>query len=234
MKWRPDPEFLRHALVMVAGHRYWVLPLLPLLWLVFQAVVIYLNPEESLSGNEVQGPLLAVPMTALAIFFGMRIIAGEIDDGSLEIAYTVPGGVERLLVIKLAAAFLLLLASEVLLAAVVYLFFTPFPPGALYGALQAASFYLILAMAMSTLFRGEAAGAIATVAILALNGLITGFGDNQVRISPFWNPYDSEAFSTELFAWTLQNRIGMLLAMAAITALAFMRANRRERMLAGS
>ena len=155
MKWRPDPEFLRHALVMVAGHRYWVLPLLPLLWLVFQAVVIYLNPEESLSGNEVQGPLLAVPMTALAIFFGMRIIAGEIDDGSLEIAYTVPGGVERLWVIKLAAAFLLLLASEVLLAAVVYLFFTPFPPGALYGALQAASFYLILAMAMSTLFRGE-------------------------------------------------------------------------------
>lgn len=233
MRWRPDFELLRHALIMVAGHRYWVLPLLPLLWLLFQAVVILINPEESFTGNEVQGPLLAVPMTALAIFLGIRIIAGEIDDRSLEIAYTVPGGVERLWFTKLAAALVLLIANEVVLAAAVFLFFTPFPPGALYGAMQAASFYLILAMAMSTLFRGEAAGAIATAAILALNGLITGFGDNQIRISPFWNPYDSDAFPSELFAWTLQNRIGMLLAMAAIMALAFMRANRREHMLAG-
>lgn len=233
MRWRPDFELLHHALIMVAGHRYWMLPLLPLLWLVFQAVVILISPEESFTGNEVQGPLLAVPMTALAIFLGMRIIAGEIDDRSLEIAYTVPGGVERLWFTKLAAALVLLIANEALLAAAVFLFFTPFPPGALYGAMQAASFYLILAMAMSTLFRGEAAGAIATAAILALNGLITGFGDNQIRISPFWNPYDSDAFPSELFAWTLQNRIGMLLAMAAIMALAFMRANRRERMLEG-
>ena len=36
---------------------------------------------------------------------------------------------------------------------------------------------------------------------------------------------------TELFAWTLQNRIGIVLAMAAILGLAFVRANRRERML---
>jgi|TARA_B100000315_G_scaffold258918_1_gene312756 ABC-type transport system involved in multi-copper enzyme maturation permease subunit len=234
MKWHPDFEFLRHALVTVAGHRYWMVPALPLLWLVVLAVVRLINPEESISASEAQGPLLAVPMTALAIFLGIRIIASEIDDRSLEIAYTVPGGVERLWFTKLAAAFLLLIASEVLLAPAVYLFFTPFPPGALYGAMQAASFYLILAMAMSTLFRGEAAGIIATVAILALNGLITGFGDNQVRISPFWNPYDFEAFPAEVFAWTLQNRIGMLLAMAALIALAFMRANRRERMLEGA
>lgn len=243
MSWRPDLDFLRHALLIVAGHRFWVFPFLPLLWLLFQAVTLYMNPNESFTASEAQGPLLAVPLTALAVFFGMRIIAGEIDDRSLEIAYTVPGGVERLWFAKLAAALLLLIASEALLAATVFVFFTPFPPGALYGAMQAACFYLILSMAMSTLFRGEAAGAIATAAILMFNGVITGFGDNQIRISPFWNPYALEegspasalslTGSTELLYWTLQNRIGMLLAMAAIMALAFMRANRRERMLGG-
>jgi hypothetical protein len=71
-------------------------------------------------------------------------------------------------------------------------------------------------------------------AVLGLNGLITGFGDQQVRISPFWNPAAIEnADAADLLAWTLQNRIGIVLAMAAILALAFMRANRRERMLGG-
>ena len=74
----------------------------------------------------------------------------------------------------------------------------------------------------------------AIAAILAFNGLITGFGENQVRISPFWNPHAIEdADPTELLAWTLQNRIGIPLVMTAILALAFMRANRRERMLGG-
>ena len=74
--------------------------------------------------------------------------------------------------------------------------------------------------------------AMGVAALLGLNGLITGFGDNQVRASPFWNPHVlADADPTELFAWTLQNRVGMLLATVAILALTFMRANRRERML---
>ena len=89
-------------------------------------------------------------------------------------------------------------------------------------------------MGMATLFRNETAGALGVAAILGLNGLISGFGENQVRISPFWNPAAIESQDpTELFAWTLQNRIGIVLAMAAILGLAFVRANRRERMLGG-
>jgi hypothetical protein len=87
-------------------------------------------------------------------------------------------------------------------------------------------------MGLATLFRSEPAGAMAVVAVLGLNGLLTGFGQTQLRVSPFWNPYAlGDADATELLAWTLQNRLGMLLAMAAIVALAVMRANRRERML---
>ena len=76
------------------------------------------------------------------------------------------------------------------------------------------------------------AGAMGIAAVLGFNGLISGFGEQQLRISPFWNPYALEnADPVELFAWTLQNRVGIILATAAILALAFMRANRRERML---
>jgi len=229
----PDLTLMRLAMLTLAGRFFWVLPLLPLVWLVVFGTVLSLDGEV-IAPEEAQGVLLAVPMTALAIFMGIRIIGGEIDDRSLEIAYTVPGGCERLWYVKLFAAVSVLLISEVLLAVSVYVFFTPYPLAALYGALQASCFYLILALAFTTLFRSEAAGAMATVLVLVLNGLITGFGDNQIRISPFWNPYAlTDADPTELFAWTLQNHIGMLLAMVAILSLAFMRANRREQMLSG-
>lgn len=225
-------ELLRLAATVIAGHRYWLMVLVPLLWLVFQAATLIFGMAEGFEPPSAQGSLIGFPLTLLAIFLGLRIIAGEIDGRSLEITYTVPGGCERVWWAKLAAAFLILLGAEALLAVPTWLFFTSFPLSALYGALQAATFYLILSMGLATLFRSEAAGAMATAAVLALNGLITGFGDNQVRISPFWNPHALDTGdSTQILAWNLQNRIGIVLAALAILALAFMRANRRERML---
>jgi len=230
---RPDVGLVRYALIVVAGRRYWLLPLLTLGWLVFQAGVTLLGAEgERAAQDSAQGTLIGVPLTLLGAFLGLRIIAGEIDGRSLEIAYTVPGGAERVWWAKILASVLLLLASEAILASVTFVFFTPFPASALYGALQPALFYLVLAMGLATLFRGEAAGAMGVAAILGFNALITGFGENQVRISPFWNPLAlDDPDPTELLAWTLQNRIGIVLAMAAILALTFMRANRRETML---
>lgn len=235
MTWRPDLGLVRLALLVVGGRRFWLLPLLPLLWLAFQAGAVFVfGANEGYTPSSAQGTLIGLPLTLLAAFLGIRIIAGEIDGRSLEIAYTVPGGCERVWWAKLAASALLLLASEALLAAGTFVFFTPFPWSALYGAMQAALFYLVLAMAMATLFRGEAAGAMGVAAILGLNALFVSADGNQIRISPFWNPYVQaleDADPAELLAWTVQNRIGFLLAMAAILALAFMRANRRERML---
>jgi hypothetical protein len=236
MSWRPDVGLLRLSLLVVAGRRYWLLPFVPLLWPLFWAgALLVLGPQgEGFSPESAQGMLIGLPLALLASFLGLRIIAGEIDGRSLEIAYTVPGGCERVWWAKLFASSLILLASEALLAVVTYLFFTPFPWTALYGAMQPALFYLVLSTGLATLFRGEAAGAMGVAAVLGLNGLITGFGDQQVRISPFWNPAAIEnADAADLLAWTLQNRIGIVLAMAAILALAFMRANRRERMLGG-
>ena len=125
------------------------------------------------------------------------------------------------------------------LAIATWIFLTPFPLDALYGALQAAVFYMVLGMGMATLFKSETAGAMLTAVVLGFNGIVTQFGENQVRVSPFWNPHASNFVAdgggvsdpSEILAWTVQNRIGFALLMAAILALAFMRAGRRERML---
>ena len=74
--------------------------------------------------------------------------------------------------------------------------------------------------------------ALATVALLVLNGVFSGFGEMQLRISPFFNPAAlPNADSADLIAWTVQNRIGFLLVIPVIAALAFGRAERRESML---
>ena len=227
---RPDFHLLRLVLVMMVGRRYWLLPLLPLAWLVFLQLELF--SFFNVSPEAVQGLVLGVPMSLLGIFLGIRVIAGEIEDRSLELAYTVPGGSERLWRIKLIAAVTMLLVMEATLALVTVTWITGFPLGALYGAFQAGCFYLVLSLSLATLFRSQIGGGVFTVILLGINGVLTGFGNAQLRGSPFFNPYVIVgADSTDLLAWTVQNRIGMLLLMAGILSLAFMRANRRERML---
>ena len=141
---------------MMAGRRYWLLPLLPLAWLVFLQLELF--SFFNVSPEAVQGLVLGVPMSLLGIFLGIRVIAGEIDDRSLELAYTVPGGSERLWRIKLIAAVTMLLVMEATLALVTVTLITGFPLGALYGAFQAACFYLVLSLSLATLFRSQIHG----------------------------------------------------------------------------
>ncbi|MDE2850366.1 MAG: hypothetical protein OXP74_07090 [Acidobacteriota bacterium] len=167
------------------------------------------------------------------MFLGGRIVAGELDEHTLEIAYTVPGGTHRVWLGKLAAAGILLCASVGLMAVATYIFFTPFPfLQTLYGSIQGMVFYLVASMGLATLFRSEVAGALASVGLLAFNGLIARFGAIQIRVSPFWNPSAIEDIDPErLLALSLQNRIGTALIVAAVIALTFSRAERREKML---
>ncbi len=226
---------LRLSPLLLAGKRYWLLPLLPLLWPAFQVLLLLAGARESLEPVDAQDRLIGVPVAVLAIFLGGRIIVGELDQRSLEIAYTVPGGAHRVWLGKLGAAALLLAASMLLMAGVAFAFLTPYPPlVTLYGAAQGVAFYLVAAMGLATLTRSEVAGALASVGVLGLNLLITGFGSVAPRVSPFWNPLTLDDVDPErMLALSLQNRIGVWLAIAAITALAFARAERRERMLAG-
>ena len=225
-------ELFRLAGLAIAGHWVWLLIFLPLLWLAARALETLINATGGFEPANAQVGLMGIPMAVLAVILGLRIIAGEMDGRSLEIAYTVPGGCQRVWWAKLAASALVLILAETLLALVVYYLFVKFPFVALYGALQGAVFYLALSMAFAALFRSEVAGAMATAAVLVFDLLI--LGNNGVRASPFWNPLavpnsDPEA----ILAMTVQNRIGIPILIALIIGLAFMRANRRERMLGG-
>lgn len=225
-------RLVRLSAQLVAGRRFWIPILLPLLWPAFQAFILRVGWRQTgFEAMDAQS-LMGVPLTVLAIGLGIRIVASEMDRRTLEIAYTVPGGCHRIWLAKMTGCFFILLFSQVLLAVVTLAFFTSFPFVSYYGAIQAAVFYLVAGMAFAAFFRSEITGAMASVTLFAINGLSSGFGENQMRISPFFNPLAiRDGDKSELFAWTLQNRILFLLLIVAIVLLTFGRVERREKML---
>ncbi|MFC1839701.1 hypothetical protein ACFL1N_08985 [Thermodesulfobacteriota bacterium] len=102
------------ATQIVAGRKFWIVMFLPLLWLVLQAVFILLGWRESKLDEVNAQALIGLPLAVIAIGLGIRIIAGEIDGRTLEIAYTVPGGCHRIWLVKIASSVCLLLISEIL------------------------------------------------------------------------------------------------------------------------
>ena len=225
---------LRLSALLLAGPRYWLLPLLPLPWLGIQAILLISGLRTNFEPAAAQNTLIGAPVAVLAVFLGGRIIAGELDERTLEIAYTVPGGTHRVWTGKLAAAGLILLASLTPMAVLTFAFYTSFPVvQTIYGAAQGAAFYLVAAMAFAAFFQSEAAGAMATMALLALDFRMA-YLSIELRISPLWNPLAVEGAGAEqLLALAVQNRIGIALFIAAIVALTFARAERREQMLSG-
>ena len=229
---RGQLELFRLAGLAIAGHWVWLLIFLPLVWLAARALATLINPSGPFEPANAQVGLMGIPLAVLAVILGLRIIAGEMDGRSLEIAYTVPGGCQRVWWAKLAASVLILIAAQVLLALVTYFLFVKFDFVAIYGALQGAIFYLVLSMAFAALFRSEVAGAMATAAVVLFDLLVLVNGG--IRASPFWNPLAVQSPDPEvILAMTVQNRIGVPILIALIIGLAFMRANRRERMLGG-
>ncbi len=236
MKFADSIALIRLSSRVVGGRRFWLAPLLPLIWPAFQAIRVWQGwrDEGAFEPVDVQVFLIGLPLTVLAIALGGRVIAGELDRRTLEIAYTVPGGAHRVWLAKLAATSLILVIAELLMAGFVWLLLTSYPPATLYGTLQCAVFYMVLAMAFAALCKNEITGAMVTVTFLIVNAFMTGFGGNQSRLSPFFNPLVlDDTNPADLIAWTLQNRLGFVLAIAAVTALAFSRAQRREKMLGG-
>ena len=223
---------IRLSAVLLGGQRYWLLPLLPLLWLAGQAMLLVADVRPSFEPVAAQNTLIGMPVAVLAAFLGGRIIAGELDQRTIEIAYTVPGGARFVWFGKLAAAALLLAASVAANAALTFALFTPFPVlQTLYGTVQGALFSLVATNGLSTLTRSETAGAMVATVVLLLS---VRFPTTHFRISPFWNPLAVQgADHDQLLGMAVQNRIGVALVIAAIVALTFAHAERRERMLGG-
>ena len=119
--------------------------------------------------------------------------------------------------------------TEALLAITTFVFLTSFAWSTLYGALQSAVFFLVLAMGLGALFKSEAAGGMVCAGVLTL-ALIT----TALRISPFFNiELSADLDAVERMARLVQNRIGYVILTLAVMLLTFGRAEQRERMLSG-
>jgi hypothetical protein len=133
---------------------------------------------------------------------------------------------------KMVAIILLLVMTEGLLAITTVTFFTGVPLASLYGAFQGAVFYLVLAMGLGALFKSEITAVLVALVLFVSNGALSGFGDAPSRLSPLFNPLAVRNTSaSEILAWTVQNRIGVALAIIALAVLAFARAEHREKLL---
>ena len=228
-------ELLLLSLRLQGGRRVWLVPLLPLAWPLFLALQWALGwLDGDFESAHAQNLLIGAPLAILAIGLGLQIVAGEIEDRTLEVCYTVPGGASRIWLSKLAAAALLLAAAEGLLALFARLTFTGFPAASLYGAWQGALFFLVLAAFLGALLGNRLSAGLFAIALLALSGFISGFGEAPNRYSPMFNPLPlgSTAMpAEEILARTIQNRIGAALAIIALLALLVSRAERRETLL---
>jgi ABC-type transport system involved in multi-copper enzyme maturation permease subunit len=222
---------LRLSLRLQLGRWAWLVPVLALLWPTYHAITV-LIASRRFDAADAQNGLIGIPLTVLAIGLGVRVVAAEIEEGTLEVAYTVPGGARRVWVAKLGAAGVPLLAAALLLAIVTAAFFTHYPLSAFYGAVQGAAFYLVLAAGLGALLRSEITAALVASVMLGLNGILTRFGSVPSRWSPLFNPLVvKDTSEADLLAWTVQNRVGFALTILALITLTCMRAERREQLL---
>jgi hypothetical protein len=222
---------LRLSLRLQLGRWVWLVPALALLWPLYHALTV-LAGWRRFEAADAQNGLIGIPLAVLAIGLGVRIVAAEIEQGTLEVAYTVPGGARRVWIAKLGAAGVPLLGAGLLLAMIAAAFFTRFSPSSFYGALQGAAFYLVLAAGLGALLRNEITAALVASVALGLNGFLTGFGNAPSRWSPLFNPLVvKDTSEAEIFAWTVQNRIGFAFLIASLVTLMCARAESRERLL---
>ena len=216
-------EMYRYAAISLSGKYFYLILLVAPIWVSGLFLLEYVGLVDGFNSGHAQVTLLGIPLIFIGVFLGLRIIV-----------YTVPGGCERVWWVKLIAAVLILLPVELLLAIGVWFFITEYPLIVLQGSLQGALFAMVLAMGMSALFRSEIGGAVATALVLVFFAFISGFGNIQRVFSPFYNPFAMfEADPEVLLEATVQNRIGYALLTLAILGLAFMRSNRREKLLSG-
>jgi hypothetical protein len=217
------------AVRLQLGQFFWLAPCLVLAWPLLHAglAMARLNPIDFNAANA-QNWLIGLPLNVLAIGIGIGVIADEIEQRTLEVTYTVPGGTRSIWIFKLVAAALVLLCAELLLALATLVFFAGFPLAVLYRAFQGAAFFLVLATGAGALLGNKLSAALVCGGVLALM-LALGF-DN--RWSPLFNPLAERYAASNLVAvWSLQNHIGVALVMIGIVSLSFSRAERRELLL---
>lgn len=212
---------------LLLGRRFYLIPLLTLIWPLFQAVRLMLGwQQQNFNEADVQNILIGFPVYILALGTGVRIVANEIEKRTLEVNYMLPGGAKNVWIFKLLALGTLLLCTELILASVVSLFFTPFSPVILIKVFQGGFFFLVVSMGIGALFKHEL-----TATMLSIALLVAVFYTTDSWWSPVFNPLNSEEWLQELASISIKNHIVVIFFTASLLSLSFFRADRREALL---
>ena len=226
--WRDTVELLKLSVYLQFGKRFWLIAVLALLWLLSHLVIQLLGWHSAgFNESDVQNLLIGFPLYCLSIGMGVRIIAHEIEQRTLEVSYTVSGNARRVWLSKLAASAFLLLLIQVVLSVVTWLVYVEYSMLIFFKVLQGSLFFLVFSMFAGALVRNELA------AILV--SLVVGYlclDSTSSKWSAFFNPLvvDS-APPNELVIWIVQNHIGYFLVIFVVVFLSLSRADQRESLL---
>ncbi len=224
-------RLVRLSMVGVAGRRFWLLPLAPMLWPALLKFFSVIGEGGAPAPGAVAGWVLGLPTGALAVALGCRIVGGEVDQRTLEVVYTVPGGARRVWLARFAAASLLALGGELAAALVAHLTLVDIRPLDLVSCWIGSLFLLAVGLLAGAVFRGVITAALAAVPVLALSLFMGG----TVRFAPFFSAaaLAGRFDPADVLVWTFQSRVGFLLLTALLVAMAVARAENREAMLRG-
>ena len=135
---------LKISMQLQLGARYWLLPVVVLVWPLLQYGLNIIGIGADFNQQSAQNILIGLPLYCVAIGLGIRIIAHEYEQRTLEVCYGIPKGAQRVWVSKLMAVAILIFAALIPLATITALFFTYYPLAALLAVYQGAIFYLVL------------------------------------------------------------------------------------------
>lgn len=207
------------------GRRFYLIPWLVSVWPIYHAVRMLESGQVRFYPADAQNELIGLPIYLLAIGMGIRIIANEVEQHTLEVAYTIPGGAVKIWAWKIVSSLFIIVCALLLLAGITWTLFTPFPLGVLYRVLQGATFFLVFAMAAGALLKSELAAAVVSVTLLFI--LYPRF--YGLRWSPIFDPLHADIFGDHLVGlWLLQNHVWVFLLSLLIVLYAFVKVEQRE------
>jgi len=233
-------SLLRYALIMQFGRRFWLVACLPLMWLVLQQLLLWAGWHESFTADMVQNSLIGFPLYCFAIACGVRVVAADIEQRTLEVALSASGGAWQIWTVKTLAATLLMGCSLLIMSLACWLLFTTFlstsflstafPWGALIGVGKALLFFLILSVYVGSRIKSELPALVIMLGVLAF-----GLAQSDQFWSPLFNPLNTsmiEQYSTyQIATWTQRNHVLCATLLALIVWLLHSRSEHSEQLI---
>lgn len=234
-RWRVVRELLKLNTRILFADKFIYFAGAVFLYLLVAYIINYRMPiVNRITLGDALPPLLMIPMTVLAIFLGMQVIAAEKDKRTLETMFTIAGSPYKIWLIRFGTLHFILLLFTFGLATLTYFTFLDLPVvGATLHAY--APVYLIcnLTIYFAIKFRSGLGAAMVTAGTVLLSLMLSGIlGDTRFFL--YFNAYADPPRQIGPETWNLwmwQNKIGVFVLGSLLLFFSLRGLLRRERLL---